>query len=308
MLLRPLLFLTFAGLLLLPDWSAARPFRRRVNSAPLPCPTSYSYPATVVYSQPVYVPQVYAPPVYLPPAVACPPVTPAPKGPTVIPERMAEPRAVEPKTSTPKVMSADAKTDPKPAPSVIRTVGNEERLPPMPIPVPPRPVAEPQPSLPKMTLDLAPPKAIIEESQKPAVKPDPLPSFPLPGKDKEPKADPLPAFDLPPLPPLAPPQPAAPDAPTTAKSSPLNADAAADVYPVSGPAPADRAAKRSVGFVNKSGRDVVLTVAGKLTTLPAGHALQMTLPAKFAWQIGGEKERHVTVPDAARGVDVVIRR
>ncbi len=296
MILRPLLFLTFAGLLLLPDWSAARPFRRRVNSAPLPCPTSYSYPAPVVYSQPVYAPQVYAPqvyapPVYLPPAVACPPVTAAPKGPTVIPERMAEPRAVEPKTSIPKGMSTDAKADPKPAPSVIRTVGNEERLPPMPVPVPPRPVAEPQPSLPKMTLDLAPPKAITEESQKPAVKPDPLP-----------------AFDLPPLPPLAPPQPAAPDAPTTAKSSPLNADAAADVYPVSGPAPADRAAKRSVGFVNKSGRDVVLTVAGKLTTLPSGHALQMTLPAKFAWQIGGEKERDVTVPDTAPGVDVVIRR
>ena len=60
--------------------------------------------------------------------------------------------------------------------------------------------------------------------------------------------------------------------------------------------------------MNKSGRDVVLTVAGKLTTLPRGHALQMTLPAKFAWQIGGDKEREVTVPDTAPGVDVVIRR
>jgi hypothetical protein len=311
MYLRPLLFLAFACLLLLPDWSTARPFRRWVNSAPLfrpvanrysvpvtyshPAPVSYGYPAApvassqpapVVYSAPVYSPP--CPPMFLTPMVACPPVTPAPRGPTVVPERMADTKP--PVTAAPPAV-------PKAAPSVIRQAGNEERLPPMPvpIPVPPRPVVDPQPAPPKMSVELAPPKAIIEESDKP----DSLPAFSLPAKEKESPTD-LPKFDLPPLPPLAP--------PTTAKSSPLNADAVADVYPVAGPAPADRAATRSVSFVNKSSRDVILTVAGKMTTLPSGQYLQVTLPATFAWQIGGEKERHVTVPDTAPGVDVVLRR
>ena len=50
MLLRPLLFLAFTGLLTLPNWSNARPFRR-FASAPVfyPVPVVYSYPAPAYY-------------------------------------------------------------------------------------------------------------------------------------------------------------------------------------------------------------------------------------------------------------------
>lgn len=305
MLLRPLLFLGFSALLLVPDWSTARPFRRSFAYAPAPCPVAYSYPAPVVsyYAPPVVysAPVAYAPPlVYgtpvcqmtVAPAVPVASVPATPPGPRVFPERTAEPKAAEPKpTIQPK--SPEPKPEAQaPPPRVIQTVGNEERLPPMPVPLQPRPVADPQP-LPRLPVDFAQPKAITEESQKPA----PIPATPEPAK---PAAD-LPQFELPPLPELAPPK-------TTAKSSPLNADGVADVYPVAGPAPADRAAARTVGFVNKSARDVILTVAGRMTTLPRGQYLQLKLPAQFAWQIGGEPARDVTVPDTAPGVDVIIRR
>lgn len=362
MILRPLLFLVFAGLLILPDWSTARPFRRFV-SAPVyaPAPVVYSYPpapvypvrtvpvmysqvpspAPVVYSLPSY-PAVISsasvgcPPVYTPP-VACLPAgpfagpsagpTPAPRGPIVVPERMPEGKQ---STGT----NLESRAEPKAAP--IRPVSAEERTPsqppaPMPIPVPSvpaRPLGEP---IPRATTELAPPKAATEETQKPAVPAvpaAPLPDFPPLGLDKpeppkspepvkvepakpeqaKPKAtDPLPTFELPPLPPLAPAQPVSSEKPTVAKSSPLNADPVADVYPTAGTI-ADRAAKRSVGFINKSGRDLLLTVEGKTTTLPAGQYLRVDLPATFTWQLGGDKERAVTVPDTAPGVSVVIRK
>jgi len=305
MLLRPLLFLGLSALLLAPDWSTARPCRAVYYYAPDPCPVAYSYPAPVVchYPQPVVyyhpAPVVYAPPLVYGPAICQMTVSPAapvanapatptnPQGPRVYPERTNEPKAKTPEPK-PEVQA--------PAPRVIQTVGNEERLPPMPVPLQqPRPVADPQP-LPRLPLDFAQPKAIVEEAHKPA----PVPSTPAPAKEPAKPAGDLPKFDLPPLPALAP--------PTIAKSSPLNADGVADVYPVAGPAPTDRAAARNVGFVNKSKRDVILTVAGRMTTLPSGQYLQLKLPAKFAWQIGGEPARDVTVPDTAPGVDVIIRR
>lgn len=365
MLLRPLLFLAFAGLLILPDWSTARPFRRFV-SAPVyaPAPIVYRYPPAPVYpvrtvpvssapvvcpappafpvvSAPIYSGPVYSGPIVSAPLVACPPASPAPKGPTVIPERMAEPKQT---TGT-----TDPRAEPKAAgPSPISPVSAEERQPqqppapaptpisippsPMPIPitsVPPRPVSEP---IPRAT-ELAPPKAAIEEAQKPPLKPLTLPDFPPLGLDKPEPAkpepgpvkpepmklepakpattdkpkDPLPAFELPPLPPLAPAAPVSSEKPTEVKSSPLNEAVVVDVYPTAGTL-ADRAAKRSVGFINKSGRDILLTVDGKITTLPSGQYLRVDLPAKFTWQLGGEKEREVVVPDAAPGVSVVIRK
>lgn len=349
MYLRPLLFLAFIGLLTLPDWSTARPFRRFASArASYPAPVVYSYPRAVYYppAAPVRtVPVVFTPvaspapvayssaPVVYPQSVACPPVyappvtylptTPAPKGPRVIPERMPEPKPVPP---------AATRAEPKEIElSPIRPASAEERSQPvpgpMPIPipsVPPRPFGEPIQR--SSAVDFAPPKAAGEEAQKPPVKPLPLPEFPPLGLDKpaelpkavdpikvapakptESKSDPLPTFELPPLPPLAPAQPISSEKPTVAKSSPLNADAVAEVYPTAGSL-TDRDAKRSVGFINKSNRDIVLTVEGKTTTLPRGQYLQLDLPAKFAWQIGGEKEREVTVPDAAPGVSVVIRR
>lgn len=316
MLLRPLLFLACTAILLLPDWSTARPFRRWLSAAPVPCPPAFSYSPPVVY----HAAPVYPAPVYLPPVQACPPASPAPRGPQVIPERMAEPKSTTKAEETKPAPAAPT------APTAIRTIGNEERLPPMPVPL--QPTTDRQPTAARPTTDLATPKAATEESHRPAVKPDPLPAFPDLGKPADPKADRLPAFpdlskptdpkadrlpafdDLPPLPPLAPPLPAASELPakTTVKSSPLNADGVAGVYPLAGPRPAVQTSKRSVGFVNKSERDLLLTVGGKTTTLPSGHYLRLDLPPTFIWQIGGEKEREITVPTDAPGVDVVIRK
>lgn len=352
MLLRPLLFLAFAGLLALPDWSTARPFRRFLAAPPVACPVVYNYaPAPVVYA-PVTYPAppvfagacvsgpVYSEPVVIGPVVGCPPAAPTPKGPTVVPERMPEGKqSVGP--------PAEPRAEPKATgPSPVRPVSGEERTPaapqPIPIPsVPSRPLGEP---LPRATgVEFAPPKAATGESQKPPAKPLALPDFPPLGLEKpgelpkgpeptktdpakveplkpepvkpepakpvtsdKPK-DPLPTFELPPLPPLAPAQPVSSEKPTEVKSSPLNADPVADIYPAAGTV-TDPVAKRSIGFINKSERDVMLTVAGKLVALPRGQFLRLDLPATFTWQIRGEQEREVTVPDTAPGVSVVIRK
>ena len=60
--------------------------------------------------------------------------------------------------------------------------------------------------------------------------------------------------------------------------------------------------------MNKSARDVQLTIDGQTTTLPSKNVLKVELPAAFKWQIGAEPERSEKVPDNSPGIDVVIRK
>lgn len=277
----------------------------------------------------------YPPP---PPLVICAPIVAclpcplatavvAPSTPVVIPERMQEQPKQEPKKMTqseplnqPREFATPTAIDPKSEskiePKVVTPAsGTGDRIPAIDVPMTPaktEPVVKPPVTLPKFEFTPPPPT----DTPKPA---DPLPPLdvPLPKSDDKPKADEkpkstatgLPKFDLDfPKTDLA--QPVEANKPTVAKSSPLSNERRPvfDVYPVDGPAPASPTAKRTVGFVNKSDRDLLLTIDGKMVTLPTKNVLRAELPASFKWQIGGEIERELQVPTTAPGVDVVIRR
>lgn len=291
------------AVLLVPDWSGA-------YCPPVPCG-----PPPVVYG-PVPCPPLFAPPVVYGPSVMmtaaadCPPAaaTVEPRTPTIVPERMKEQPKADPKKEVrndppapPKEFATPTPAEPKVEPAAATTsipspppTGAGEKIPPLPVPM--------NTKLPPLEF---PPST---ETNKPL---GTLPSLDLP-KAEAPKTDdkgkptPLPKFDF-----------AIPKAeesveankPTVAKASPLSAErvAVVDVYPVDGPAPTTPKAKRAVGFINKSSRDVLLTIDGQLVTLPAKNVLRAELPAAFQWQIGGEKPRQMAVPDTAPGVDVVIR-
>lgn len=289
------------------------------------------------------VPPVFAQPIIClpyapPPMVYCPPITMcvcplatavvAPSTPVVVPERMQEQPKQEPKKmtqseplspprefATPKPAEpTEAKTNTKPTepptnveanpkPTITPTGGITESVPPISVP---KPV-----DLPKF--EFSPPPA---DTPKPTNTIPPL-DVPLPKPDDKPKTEEpvkqptsaLPKFDIS-FPKSDVAQPVEANKPTVSKSSPLSDERRTefDVYPVDGPAPTSPTAKRTIGFVNKSDRDLLLTIDGKMVTLPTKNVLRTELPASFKWQVGGGKELAINVPTTAPGVDVVIRK
>ncbi len=303
---------------------------------PVYCPPAYYPPMPVV---------VCCPPVacVCPPAVgvvgsATPKATGEQKTPRIVPERMpekdqpkketkAEPPAAPREFATPKPAepTADPKSDvksdvtpaggnvpsiPIPAPAVPMTPAPKPKDPEPPAAKPkdPEPTAA-KPSLP--AFEFAPPAELPKA--KDTVPPLPIP----PAKSDTPKAEEkakipesLPAFDID-FPKTAPAQPVEANKPVVARSSPLSGggrEVTVDVYPVDGPAPASPTAKRTIGFINKSDRDLLLTIDGKMVTLPSKNVLRAELPAAVRWQVGGGEERDLKVPPTAPGVDVVIRK
>lgn len=285
---------------------------------------------------PVYCPPVYYPP--LPVVVCCPPLAcvpcpPAvatvlpskptePKTPQIIPERMpekeqpkketkAEPPAPPREFATPK----PAEPTPEPKADVTPVGGNVPPIPPPAVPMTPAPKPkEPEPTAAKPSLpafEFPPPPAELPKAT------DTIPPLPLPTKTDAPKGEakvgapgPLPAFDLD-FPKGPPAQPVEANKPVVAKASPLSGggrEVTFDVYPVDGPAPASPAARRTIGFINKSDRDLLLTIDGQMVTLPSKNVLRAELPAAVRWQVGGGEERDLKVPPTAPGVDVVIRK
>ncbi len=285
----------------------------------------------------------YCPPVYhvpLPVVVCCPPLacvcppalgvigtaTPSTSGeqktPQIIPERMpekeqprketkAEPPAAPREFATPKPAEPESKSD-------VTPVGGN--VPPPPIPSPAVPMTptpkpkEPEPAAAKPSLpafEFPPPPAELPKAT------DTIPPLPLPTKTDAPKGEAkvnapgsLPAFDIdfPKAPPPA--QPVEANKPVVAKASPISGgrEVTFDVYPVDGPAPTSPSAKRTIGFINKSDRDLLLTIDGQMVTLPSKNVLRAELPAAVRWQVGGGEERDLKVPPTAPGVDVVIRK
>lgn len=288
-------------------------------------------PAAALAQYPYYPPVVYGPcpPVY---RLPCPPVTPPGCAPTVgniapdkappadppkvLPERdKAEPKKDEPKKQVnsevlpmPTKMATPTAID---TPEVKPTGGSTEKLPPINVPAQPpeklpefKPLPESKPK--EEALPPLPKLGNLPES-----KPDTLPKMDLPKLDGT-KAGDLPKFDpLPPLPKLNDgyAQPVEAKKTSISKASPIGEQPTwiVDVYPVDGPAPKSPGEKRSVGFYNKSNRDLLLTVNEESVILPSQHFLKATLPANSKWQIGTGEVRDLTVPTAAPGADVVIR-
>lgn len=289
---------------------------------------------------PVYCPPLYHPP--LPVVVCCPPVAcvpcpPAvgavgsatpnkpgePRTPQIIPERMPEKEQPKKETkadppASPREFATPKPAEPTPEPKTdVTPVGGN--VPSIPAPaVPPAPAPKPKPKEPEPTaakpvlppFEFTPPPAELPKAT------DTLPPLPLPTKTDAPTAEEkvkapgsLPAFDIDfPKGPAA--QPVEANKPVVAKASPLSGvrEVMFDVYPVDGPAPASPTAKRAIGFINKSDRDLLLTINGQMVTLPSKNVLRTELPAAVKWQIGGGEERDLKVPPTAPGVDVVIRR
>ncbi len=226
-------------------------------------------------------------------------VQPTKPPPTVVPERMEPPK--KPVNDAPKDFATPIPVEPKkPEPDKIAPVGGDKIAPPG---VPPTP--------PKSDFDFTIPK----DNSTPLAKPreadgdlpplgDKLPPKPEPKKDDKPKDDKpkgeKSGFDVE-FPKLAQPTEANK---TIVRSSPLADErgTVADVYPRTGSGP------KQVVFVNKSGRDVLLTVDGKTTTLPTKNVLKIEAGAKIVWQVGGEAERTDSVPAESNGLDVVIRK
>jgi hypothetical protein len=311
---RQLVGLVVMAVVLLPDWAAAfywcsPPPVYPVFVHPAPCPPQFLPPPVAVC-----LPVVCCP-------VAAAPTTTAPGTPTIVPERMQGQPKVDPKK--------DVKADP-PAGGFAAPVAVEspERKPAPPAEVTPAAATTEKGNIPPAAVPMIPkasdppkpkddlPKFELPPLQEPPKQPGTLPPLDLPVKaDDQPKGDaPKPSAGLPAFEVTFPKgdgvaQPVEANKSSVSKASPLRDERrpVVDVYPVAGPPPA-ASALRAVGFVNKSDRDVLLTVNGKMTTLPAKNVLRADLPATFKWQIGGEPEREQRVPAAAPGVDVVIRK
>lgn len=258
----------------------------------------YCYPPVVVV--PYYVPQPY----YYVPA----PATPASRPPQVRVEpsmpstEFAKPAPANPGTTpaNPK-QSTTTTPDSGVKPADFRTPDSIPLS--QPRPVTPE-TATPKPVVPDFKLD--PPAGAAPKSD--------VPQLPSPGSTaKGPDGVKIPAV-VPPLkgvpdptvPPLAIPTPALDTKSSTSRSSPLS-DRRADVVPVDGVA-ADPAGRRKVGFFNQSDRDVRLTVEGQAITLPKRHTVTASVPATFAWKLDDGPDEKTTIPGAAPGVEVLIRR
>jgi hypothetical protein len=252
---------------------------------------------------------VFCPPLMFTPPTGCLiPVEPevSPRTPTIIPERMPE----QPKTD-PKKLSAQpeppnagfatpvAAETPDPKPNFSPLQNTTEKIPP--------------PAVPKTT-DL--PKFALPAASEPAKQPSSLPALDIPppkvdaAKPNQTPKTPgtLPTFNMV-FPNSEVAQPVEANKPSVSRSSPLTEKrtTVADVYAVAGSVPVSNTSTRAVGFVNKSNRDLLLTINGKIVTLPTKNVLRAELPASFRWQVGDEDERTVTVPPSAPGVDIVIR-
>jgi hypothetical protein len=315
-MVRQLLVPALLAALLVPDWATA--FQPCVPCpAPVylpPCtgpvvvygpvgdcvPTagtvSHTKPPTVVPErmEPTKKPQVQADPPKEMPAKAEEPAAPAPK-PAPLPPVKTEEKSVP----LPPVTFAEPKVDPKPEPKqVVPPMG--ERIPAPAVPPAPAPKPELTPfDIPPIGGDVPPAKPQPAEAT--PAKPEPVKPA---DKPKEPEKLPGFSFDVP-KGDMA--QPVEANKKTVSNSSPLSdKPSEVDVYPRDGKDVGS--AKRSVQFVNKSARDILLTVDGHTTTLPSKMVMEVQLPAAFKWQIGGEAERSEKVPDGSPGVDVVIRK
>ncbi len=281
-MVRQLLVPALLAVLCAPDWATA--------FDPCVCPT----PVVVTHCPPVYGVIVHGPVIHCPPATGT--VAPT-QGPTIVPERMDPPKKA-PVVTEPNPIKPVAV---EPKPEVKQVVPPTDRIPPPA--VPPAPPSS-KPDLGKLDFDIPPIGDV------PLAKPQPAPSdTPKKPADAPKPPEKLPEFnfDLPKVEGgggVA--QPVEANKKTVANSSPLSDAAVVDVYPRDGKNVLT--AKRGVTFVNKSARDILLTVDGQTVTLPSKTVMAAELPAAFKWQIGGEAERSEKVPDGSPGVDVVIRK
>ncbi len=306
-MVRQLVVPALLAVLFAPDWATA--------FDPCVCP-----PPVVTHCPPTYGVIVYAP------VANCLPVagTVAPtQGPTIVPERMEQPKKPQVTAEPPKMMPVKAEEPAAPKPAPLPGFKSEEPKPmdmkliePKPeakqvvpptdrIPTPAVPPAPPasKPDLGKLDFEIPPIGDV------PLAKPQPAPSdAPKKPADAPKTPEKLPEFnfDLPKVDGgMA--QPVEANKKTVANSSPLSDKLAeVDVFPRDGSNVVT--AKRGVTFVNKSARDILLTVDGRTVTLPSKTVMTAELPAAFKWQIGGEQERSEQVPDGSPGVDVVIRK
>lgn len=100
---------------------------------------------------------------------------------------------------------------------------------------------------------------------------------------------------------------ALPDAGTVARSSPIRARPAFELFPTA-EFIAEGVVTRRVEFTNLSGRAATLTVEGKTANLPDRSTLAAEVPAEFRWSIDDGREVTSRVPGGAAGADVVLRR
>lgn len=321
-MVRHLLVPALLAVLCLPDWATA--------FDPCVCPP----PAYVSPYPPVRGVVVYGPVANCQPVAGT--VAPSQPPPTVVPERMEVPKKPQVTADPPKTMPAKAEevVDPKPAPLPVLKPAD-------PKPAEPTPVKPAEPMAVKPVEPKPEPKQVVPPTER--IQTPPVPPAPPATKPELGKLD----FEIPPIGdvPLAKPQPAeepkkpsakaseTPNTPeklpefnfdlpkveggmaqpveankkTVANSSPLSdKPAEVDVFPRDGKDVLT--AKRGVTFVNKSARDILLTVDGRTLTLPSKTVMTAELPATFKWQIGGEPERSEKVPDGSPGIDVVIRK
>jgi hypothetical protein len=280
------------------------------------------------------IPTAFAQPVICPPIVNrptfhCPPIllcicplasaVVSPNTPVVVPERMKDTEKADPK----KMSQSEPLTNPRQFATPLPAEANSPSASPNPkaesgIPPANVPAAPGATELPKFTFPptdtptpgtpMAQPESAPKNPPMPQPKPDVKP------KSEEPAANipadtKLPGFDatFPPIKTDA--QPVEANKPTVSKASPLQNEQQTiySVYPVDGPAPASPTAKRTIGFMNKSDRDLLLTIDGKMVTIPSKNLLRADLPASFKWQIGGGKEIDLQVPMTAPGMDIIIR-
>jgi hypothetical protein len=284
-------------------------------------------PVVPVFSQPIYAP--YAPVVFpeCPPATAT--INPPSSTPTVVPERMT------PKTETPKELIKEPELPserlavPKEATEALKPSRGDDvpplTIPKQDLPVKPekkQPVKEPE--LPGFKLPVPPEKKepMGTGTQAKDDLPDAplaLPKLSMPGDAAVKPAEPvqpvggsdleLPKLDLPKI--DTPAQPVEANKKSVSNASPITSQSRVDrfdIYPVEGRIPASPTANRLIGFINKSERDILLTVEGKSVILPSKSLIRTELPVTFTWQLGAETEREETVPTIATGLDIVIRK
>ncbi|MCU0704872.1 MAG: hypothetical protein MUF18_12915 [Fimbriiglobus sp.] len=290
-MIRQLLVPVALAVVLVPDWAAA--------FNPCVCP-----PPVVPYCPPVIVPA---------PVVGCVPTTgtiaPPEKGPTIVPERAEPPKKAPVASETPKIMPTTAEQPAAPKPPEPMTIKPVEPKPEPRVVVPPTGADRiPAPAVPLGSPPAKGDGGKWELDLPPLAKPQPaeVPSAP-PAKSEKPKEPgkitPF-SFDVPKG--DGPAQPVEANKTTVANSSPLtDRPTEVDVYPREGDGATGR---RGVKFVNKSARDILLTIDGKTTTLPSKTVLSVEVAAAFTWQLGGETERTQKVPDGSPGVDVIIRK
>lgn len=71
--------------------------------------------------------------------------------------------------------------------------------------------------------------------------------------------------------------------------------------------PSDPATAQA-GFLNLSGREVVLTVEGRPQLLPNGAGTRFTTGRQFAWRVDDRETQLERLPEGAPAVEIVIRR